>query len=555
MRFVASIDRNPSDNEISIAHPLVHSDNVTRVWGDQPIKITSSGIIVIGSYNESSGPPQNVSDDPLHALLNLGWGDYIAIRVIDSSSFDILVSPSGALPCYVSKAASQVALGSDALTVLRALRRPITIDWAAVAFQLCFRQARTHNTALESLLEIPPGCVGRYRQGEIDVLTIWRPARFAMSIPDLTIEENAARLRQSVQTVISTMGTTWKHGLIGISGGLDSSIVAASCMTAGIPFDCFTMFEPDSDGDERHYARLLAAKLGKKLTECPYSTDDVDMERSSVASLPRPIGWQFQQSLDKACNSLASQQNADVVLRGTAGDAVFYASHTVSPIIDALRSGPVAGAATLIDVCRLHGCSVGTAARLTIRKLALRNSNTPLAETALMKTCRQPVRLSPHPWEHDVANLPPGRREHVRMLAGMQNFVEARLVLSTNASCPLFSQPVIETALSIPSRQWISGGVNRAVARMAFSDLLPAEIVRRRSKGTADGIATRLVETKHETIREMLMDGLLVENGVVDRVAVSKAMDLGAERQTQNIQRVLALADAEAWVRHWRFLA
>src|SRR3546814_15687375 len=56
---------------------------------------------------------------------------------------------------------------------------------------------------------------------------------------------------------------------------------------------------------------------------------------------------------------------------------------------------------------------------------------------------------------------------------------------------PLLSQPIVELCLSIPTWQWVRGGRDRAVARAAVADLLPALIAQRRTKGGQTGFLRR----------------------------------------------------------------
>jgi asparagine synthase (glutamine-hydrolysing) len=93
---------------------------------------------------------------------------------------------------------------------------------------------------------------------------------------------------------------------------------------------------------------------------------------------------------------------------------------------------------------------------------------------------------------------------------------------------PLFSQPVVEACLAIPSWEWRAGGIDRAVARQAFAADLPEEILRRRTKGGPDGFCAEIIRHHHARIRARLLDGALARQGILDRVAVEKA--LGADR-------------------------
>jgi asparagine synthase (glutamine-hydrolysing) len=113
----------------------------------------------------------------------------------------------------------------------------------------------------------------------------------------------------------------------------------------------------------------------------------------------------------------------------------------------------------------------------------------------------------------------------------------------------------METAISIPTYEWIRGGINRAVARRAFADILPSAIIERTSKGGPGSFAAKVYRANRPRVRELLLDGKLVARGIVDRGAVEKATSQGSADSLPEMVRLLALVDAEAWVGHWAGLA
>ncbi|MCP2835015.1 asparagine synthase-related protein, partial [Salmonella enterica] len=58
-----------------------------------------------------------------------------------------------------------------------------------------------------------------------------------------------------------------QHPLLQLSGGLDSSILAAVLHEMGTPFRAVTLATRDAEGDERRFARAVAGHLGIPLEE------------------------------------------------------------------------------------------------------------------------------------------------------------------------------------------------------------------------------------------------------------------------------------------------
>lgn len=116
---------------------------------------------------------------------------------------------------------------------------------------------------------------------------------------------------------------------------------------------------------------------------------------------------------------------------------------------------------------------------------------------------------------------------------------------------PLLAQPIVELCLSIPTWQWIEGGINRSVARSAYRGAIPDDILFRTVKGGPDAFSIDILNRFRPTIRELLLDGLLSANGILDRVAVDRYLGMPGPFRDNGYLRLLALVDAEAWARHW----
>src|SRR3546814_4606949 len=65
--------------------------------------------------------------------------------------------------------------------------------------------------------------------------------------------------------------------LVELSGGLDSSIVTAALKSADADFSAITFATPDAEGDERVYARAVAARCGIALAEVEHDDHAIDL--------------------------------------------------------------------------------------------------------------------------------------------------------------------------------------------------------------------------------------------------------------------------------------
>jgi asparagine synthase (glutamine-hydrolysing) len=165
----------------------------------------------------------------------------------------------------------------------------------------------------------------------------------------------------------------------------------------------------------------------------------------------------------------------------------------------------------------------------------------------LMPNAVQPWSIHIHPWLIPDERALPGKLTQMRAIVGLYAHLEgAARGLQKPLIFPFMMQPVLETALSIPSWRSSAGGRDRAVARTAFAEL-PEMVRLRRSKGTFDGLTFGLFHHHRARLEEMLLDGYLANRGLINRDAIATYFRRGTIPSGRELNRLLALADCNAW--------
>lgn len=486
-------------------------------------------------------------------LLTEFWGSYVALMRTADGEASIFRDPSGALPCYLLRAGPITAAASDiGVLVAAGLLDPI-VNWSIVDHQFRYPNQRLIETALEGVVELLPGFAFDFGDDVQDQRPIWSPGDFAARASAEADRSHA--LREAIDGTVSALASSRKL-IVGVSGGLDSSILAASLADSEIPFECFTVATKEADGDERIHARRLCEALGLQLHEGIMSVEDVDPRRASAPHLPRPVGEPFVQSYDALARRAAQASEADTIVRGNGGDAVFCFMQTIWPLLDRLAvEGFGRGLYhTLNDTCRLTETKAIAVLRAaaTARRRGRESSAARRDQRFLHEEGLYPKPLHAHPWLAGQAAELPGRSAHIEWITRVQRFTEGYARDATlELVCPLLAQPIVELCLTTPSWQWIEGGQNRAVARSAYVNKIPREILARTFKGGPDAFCIEIMESYRTILREHLLDGLLATNRVIDRTAVDHYLTSPGPLRDNGYLRVLALADAESWARHW----
>lgn len=175
-----------------------------------------------------------------------------------------------------------------------------------------------------------------------------------------------------------------------------------------------------------------------------------------------------------------------------------------------------------------------------------------LVSKETLETARRPD--SPFAaWLRPLENLPPGKRQQVQIvpLSPDPNTASSaqhrpEIVL------PLASQPLVETCLKIPTYVLASRGVERGAARRAFEKDLPSAIVHRFTKGGVDAYLHTLLERNLTFVRELMLEGVLVREKLLDRSKLEKA--LSTEHGCSTFEATEIVCDhlnTEIWARSW----
>jgi asparagine synthase (glutamine-hydrolysing) len=117
------------------------------------------------------------------------------------------------------------------------------------------------------------------------------------------------------------------------------------------------------------------------------------------------------------------------------------------------------------------------------------------------------------------------------------------------AVSPLCAQPVYEVCARIPVDVHLDRGRVRGLARRAFANEVPLPILRRQWKDRPLRQLGEVIRLNLPFIREHLLEGALMKEGILDRVAVERALRNGPSSSSAVGSEILSHLDLELWVR------
>ncbi len=505
-----------------------------------PSRRLEDGSIVVGNCFARNGGP----DCPPEA-----WGNYLGFGV----SGDLVTVERAALtgmPLYWTRLGEGIFC-STSLEILSELGCGLAVDEAFVGHSLAYPNLRTERTGVAGLSELLPGNRLGWTGTAAAATEIWSPWDHIAPGPSVSVDELARQL----EAVIIDCTRAWCAGrpeiLLELSGGLDSSIVAAALDAAGADFSAINFATAAADGDERAFASTVAAHFGHQLVELLKDEATIDLVGMPRAVRPRPGAYgvlggralAFEQALGR---------RTPAIFGGIGGDNVFDFDTSVAPVVDAWRASGLSGTsfAALRDVAQASEATLWQAARLSWRTWRDGPRSPWFRETQFCRDEALPDQPLPHPWDSVPETAPRGKRKHVAAIRRILDFLDRPdRWTGRDVVAPLLSQPVVELCLSIPSWTWFTGGRDRAVARQAFARRLPASIIWRRGKGRLESVCSAAYLRQRPELRVLLLDGRLAALGYLDRAAIEAYLARDSFAGDHDYFRLLEIADIERWLR------
>lgn len=519
-------------------------------------------------------PDQQQSEQTLASrgrwLIEHAWGNYVALlRDATSRRSWVVKDPSGDLPCFRTRFRGvQIVFGHINDLVATGLCE-FTINPRYLSDRVLHGGVLEHN----ALNEVE--CIYRGECVELSEaprprnrVFHWHPLKFAGSNDLIEDSAHAAQaIRATVHSSIRTLCGDHRSILHRLSGGLDSSIVAAGL--AAVPdrpeLCCYTYYTPGGRSDERPWARLAAGRHGLKHEEHPVTPDDIPLPAildAPVLVEPMAImGYLHRSTLE---HRIAREHHATAVFSGDGGDSSFCGDTFAYAASEYLQRHGVG-----MQAFRLAAkiAAITEESSWTVMLKSLRRWRRGAGMEHQLKSLLPASRLLtdelrdtysnltsfPHPWLSDLHPVPWALvRRLGAMLCTPEFYNVAAGARAPEVISPLYSQPATELFLRIPVDAHFHGGRERGLARLAFANEVPEEILRRHWKDRAPGFLDRLVQRHRKFLRELLLDGVLVEERLLNRNAVEDALCERMSGSPVFPGELLRHLDVEVWARQWR---
>ena len=383
----------------------------------------------------------------------------------------------------------------------------------------------------------------------------------------------AARLRSELE---SAVGDDVPAGALLLSGGLDSSVVAALAAPRAPGLQAIAAAFAEPELDETAWARRVAESAGLPLTTVPIERReplDAAVGYQAAWALPLPVpGIVIEAPLIGA----AAAMGAAVVLDGQGGDELFGAAHfLVADRVRGLR--PVAA----WRLARRHPWLGAHPPRRhvwrVLTSVGLRGALAPgLHERArrwrpaeryapgwLRPRLARMYRDTQDPWGWKRLDGPrwwaylADALTHGRERADLADYLRRRGRMGgVEARSPWLDVRLVELALRLPPETNFDPVTSRPLVREALRDALPADVLARRDKRDFSALHHRALRAPHnlERVRQLLGErraevGAYVDLARVHRDLLDHPPAVGAPGWRSWAVHVWNVVTAELWLR------
>jgi asparagine synthase (glutamine-hydrolysing) len=426
-----------------------------------------------------------------------------------------------------------------------------------------------HSTPYREIREVPPGQFVRVRLGEAKVERFWRfsPKRRIRYKTDSDYEEHYRHVfRQSVRRRLRSDTPV----LAELSGGLDSSSIV--CMADDIlakegadapRVDTLSYFDKtEPKGDDWIYFQKVEAKRGRPGLHIDGSTmakSSTLLEFRQFCAFPGSLGVSDDLGDERA--DAVRKSGCRVVLSGLGGDEFM---------------GGVPDPRALLGDLIVQGRLFRLASQLTAWSLVKRrpwvhllwDSAVDALPTAISQYFVPESKLEPW-YRTDFASRTRLRHRQVAanetfgfwlptrrsVIGGVQAMahnlakIPASMQMLEEASYPFLDQDVIEFVLATPAEQWLRPGERRSLMRRSLTDIVPAEVLARRTKQIGARTHAVMLDQHWGELQAAYQSSLSSSLGYVDDIELLKVVDEARAGKTVPIVRVLWTISLEFWLR------
>jgi asparagine synthase (glutamine-hydrolysing) len=428
-----------------------------------------------------------------------------------SGEFYLARDHVGTKPLYVYEDGHKVIASSELRPLLALPDLDLALDREGLESYLTFRYVHAPRTLFKRIRRVEAGTAWRIRKGNVFRWRYWdlpTPERPSQTGIEEASQHLLSLLNESVNE--QQMGEV-PIGLL-LSGGLDSSAIAAVCHTLDVRYHTFNIGFPDVN--EFPFSRAVADAFGQEHHTIETTVDEITgLFETVVDAMDEPLGDAACFPLHALCRHM--RRYVTVVLSGEGSDEIFGGYPQYGHLLNGTPQPTRRQFHQFLEFS-WYFLKGETGVRKAAHPSVVGGHYGYFAERSLL----------PGMLAYDLKTWLP---ENLMMKADkilMAHSLEGRF--------PFLSKKIVEFAATLPDRLKCQDGTGKLVLRHAFQSSLPASILSRPKMGFSVPIDTML--QRMQPLYRDLLYGFRNEelSQIVDLEALSRTVENHFKSQRQS---------------------
>jgi asparagine synthase (glutamine-hydrolysing) len=480
----------------------------------------------------------------------------------------------GKKPLHYSVYAGGIAFASEIKALLKHPKVAREIDLASLSKYLTFEYVPAPHTIFKSIKKLEPGHYLLYQKGRAEVKKYWDIPLEDSPLSFKTEDEYVEELRDILTRAVRSRLVADVPVGVFLSGGIDSSLVAALAARANRQIECFSIGFDEKSFDESPHAQVVARALNLNHRLKIFSTREM---LDNLDALPNFLDEPLADAsiLPSYLLAQVAAERVKVALSGDGGDELFagyqtYQAHRIITYYDTLperlKDGfrylasrlPVSHANVSTDFMIkqfLRGVGVSSEIRFFIwmgsftdgekrelltgdLKAALSSDHTyedifnHVRESGLHKDLERILYLSMKLYLQDGVLVKVDR-------ASMANALEVR--------SPMLDTEFVEFACRLPMSYKLHGLKTKYLLKKAAAGILPGAIINRKKKGFGIPVSKWLAGELKSYMLDYLSEERIRRQGFFNYAYVKRLIDEHFARRKDNRKLLWTLLIFQIW--------
>ncbi len=433
----------------------------------------------------------------------------------------------GEKPLFWAERNGTLIFGSE----IKALRRhpllaDVGLDPAAVAAYLALEYAPWDESGFTGIRRLPPGHVLTFAAGRVAVQRYWQP-RIGGTSPVASEGEALERLEELLSRSVRERLVADVPVGVFLSGGVDSSLIAAIAGRHAAGITAFTVRMPEASHDETPHAAAVARHCGLRHEIVDLAESDLLAAFAAVAeNLDEPMADASLLPTWLVCR--AARRRVTVALGGDGADELFagypnFQAYRAAHIMAGLPRAAGAAARRLLGV--MPASSGYMSLEFKLRQLTQGFGRPPCDQSLLWMSpftaeeqealWRPEMRPRAEPFAFlgrlDLAGKGIGQLLELMTVTYLPGHVLAKvdrasMYNSLEVRAPFLARDFAEFAMALPARWKIRGLTTKHLLKKLAARHVPRAVVYRPKHGFAPPLSRLLRGPLMQPVRDILLD-------------------------------------------------